>query len=118
MGKHPSSHSKGQDAQIPSYSKESKPPVDRRLLQRFHPARARPGRFSTIVENSVENSRLSRLAVTKSLIVPGSAYGEGPEQAIFPLFLPRSARGVQSQPCRTRRKCLLFGHSLRLVRPP
>ena len=38
---------------------------------------ALPRGFSTIVENSVENSGLSRLAVLKSLVLPESAYGEG-----------------------------------------
>jgi len=49
-----------------------------------------PSRFSTIVENSVEKPRLSELAVMKILEVSGSAYGEGPNGALFPLFLPVS----------------------------
>ena len=47
-----------------------------------------PSRFSTIVENSVENSGLSELAVMKSLVVPESAYGEGNLVAIFSTFSP------------------------------
>jgi hypothetical protein len=47
--------------------------------------RRRPGtgRFSTIVEISVENSGLSGLDAMKSLVVSGSAYGEGPNYAVF-----------------------------------
>jgi len=41
-------------------------------------------RFSTTVENYVENSGLSRLAVMKILVLSGSAYGEGLKMAIFP----------------------------------
>jgi hypothetical protein len=41
-------------------------------------------RFSTTVENSVENSGLSGLATMKSLVLSGSAYGEGLLVAIFP----------------------------------
>jgi hypothetical protein len=47
-------------------------------------------RFSTIVENSVENSGLSELAVMKTLEVSGSAYGEGLSAAFFTLFLGQS----------------------------
>jgi hypothetical protein len=45
-----------------------------------------PGRFSTIVEKSVENSGLSGLTVMKNLVVPESAYGEGDFVAIFSTF--------------------------------
>jgi hypothetical protein len=45
-----------------------------------------PGRFSTIVENSVENSGLSGLATMKTVVVSGSAYGEGRLDAIFASF--------------------------------
>jgi hypothetical protein len=45
-----------------------------------------PSRFSTIVENSVENSGLSGLATMKTLMVSGSAYGEGRWKAFFTLF--------------------------------
>jgi len=45
-----------------------------------------PGRFSTIVENSVENSGLSGLAAMKNLVLPESAYGEGRFIAIFSTF--------------------------------
>jgi len=50
------------------------------------PAHGGPSRFSTIVENSVENSGLSELAVMKSLVLPESAYGEGGYMAIFSTF--------------------------------
>lgn len=46
-------------------------------------ARGGTGRFSTIVEISVENSGLSGLAAMKNLVVSGSAYGEGPNEAVF-----------------------------------
>jgi hypothetical protein len=49
-------------------------------------ANGAPRRFSTIVENSVENSGLSELAVMKSLVLPESAYGEGGYMAIFSTF--------------------------------
>jgi hypothetical protein len=45
-----------------------------------------PRGFSTIVENSVENSGLSRLATMKNLVLPESAYGEGCLVAIFSTF--------------------------------
>jgi hypothetical protein len=43
----------------------------------------RPRRFSTTVENSVEISGLSGLAAMKSLVLPGSAYGEGNFMAVL-----------------------------------
>jgi hypothetical protein len=42
-----------------------------------------PGRFSTTVENSVENSGVSGLTAMKSLVVSGSAYGEGNFMAVL-----------------------------------
>lgn len=45
-----------------------------------------PGRFSTIVEKSVENSGLSGLAAMKTLVLPESAYGEGCFVAILSTF--------------------------------
>jgi len=45
-------------------------------------------RFSTTVENSVENSGLSGLAAMKSLVLSGSAYGEGNLMAILSIPLP------------------------------
>jgi hypothetical protein len=42
--------------------------------------------FSTIVENPVEISGLSQLAVVKSLVLPESAYGEGRLMAIFSIL--------------------------------
>ena len=47
-----------------------------------------PSRFSTTVENSVENSGLSGLAAMKSLVLSGSAYGEGNLMAILSILLP------------------------------
>jgi hypothetical protein len=43
-------------------------------------------RFSTTVENSVEISGLSGLAAMKSLVLSGSAYGEGSLMAIFSML--------------------------------
>ena len=43
-------------------------------------------RFSTTVENSVENSGLSGLAAMKSLVLSESAYGEGYLMAVLSLF--------------------------------
>jgi hypothetical protein len=45
-----------------------------------------PGRFSTTVENSVEISGLSRLTAMKSLVLSGSAYGEGNLMAVLSMF--------------------------------
>jgi hypothetical protein len=45
------------------------------------------GRFSTTVENSVENSGLSRATARKSLVLPESAYGEGNLMAVLSMFL-------------------------------
>ena len=42
-----------------------------------------PGRFSTTVEKSVEISGLSGLTALKSLVVSGSAYGEGNFMAVL-----------------------------------
>jgi hypothetical protein len=44
-------------------------------------------RFSTTVENSVENSGLSGLATMKSLVLSESAYGEGNLMAVLSMFL-------------------------------
>jgi hypothetical protein len=54
------------------------------------PAAGKLGRFSTIVEISVENSGLSGLAVMKTLEVSRFAYGEGPRAAFFTLFFALS----------------------------
>jgi hypothetical protein len=47
---------------------------------------AAPGGFSTTVENSVENSGVSRLTAMKSLVLSGSAYGEGNLMAVLSMF--------------------------------
>jgi hypothetical protein len=43
--------------------------------------------FSTTVENSVEISGLSGLATMKSLVLSGSAYGEGRLMAVLSMLL-------------------------------
>jgi hypothetical protein len=45
-----------------------------------------PTGFSTTVENSVENSGLSGLAVMKTLVLSVSAYGEGNLIAILSML--------------------------------
>jgi len=45
-----------------------------------------PSRFSTTVENSVENSGLSGLATMKSLVLSESAYGEGNLMAVLSML--------------------------------
>jgi hypothetical protein len=45
-----------------------------------------PSRFSTTVENSVEISGLSGLAAMKSLVLSGSAYGEGNLMAVLSML--------------------------------
>jgi hypothetical protein len=50
-----------------------------------------PGRFSTIVEKTVEISGLSREPRTQPLKVSGFAYSESRDRALFSVFLPASA---------------------------
>jgi hypothetical protein len=45
------------------------------------------GRFSTTVENSVENSGLSGPTIVKSLVLSESAYGEGNLMAVLSMLL-------------------------------
>jgi hypothetical protein len=49
-----------------------------------------PGRFSTIVEKTVEISGLSRAGAAQPLKVSGFAYSESRDRALFSVFLSAS----------------------------